>query len=260
MINLKDADSLFDELPTYRETRRNELTGMLSDFVKVTDLYRKLISRVVVVLGNSKPKSIQDAVVRDLVCDAFDYLDYSKMVTMEGKPDIAYLLLRRAFETISLLAVCVQDRSVAEKWHNGKKFKNVDMRKLQKSMKYAEDADWMKEFYDESSDFQHPNRETIGFRFLGNGNEYTLGSIGKPDLVLVTRVCLHILHFYFWIAPILGVYYVGVLAPTYPQFIHDYDKARFDANKVAKDLNANFARLLVEAQSERPPMETEPTS
>ena len=60
---------------------------------------------------------------------------------MEGKPAIAYLLLRRAFETISLLGVCVQDESVAEKWHNGKKFKNVDMRKLQKNMKFAENAD-----------------------------------------------------------------------------------------------------------------------
>lgn len=253
MIDLNEADNLFDDLQTWREMRSREISGMLEEFVKTTDKYRRLISRVVVVLGESNPKSEQDIAVRDLVCDAFDFLDYSIRITLEGKPEIAFILLRRAFETISLLSVCAQDSEIADQWHKGKEFKNADIRKYLKRGRFPEDAATMKNFYVESSKFTHPNRDTIDFKFLGDGNSYTLGSIGRPHLVLIVKVCLYLIDFYFWFAPILSIYFFNELVKEYPDFKMDYDDAVKSAQRTTIFLQASFHNLLEEAQAERPP-------
>ena len=86
-------------------------------YIRVTDDYGRLICSAVEILGGVSPSSVQDLVIRDLLSDVFDFLYEGRRVIMSGQRATAYPLLRRAFESLSLMVACCFDPVIAERWH-----------------------------------------------------------------------------------------------------------------------------------------------
>ncbi len=162
---------------------------MSEPYIKITDRYGRLISRIVLLLGTKQLRGIQDAVIRDLVADVFDFLYESRPLILAGKLNVAFPLARRAYESLSLLHLCALDKSWAEKWHKGKEINNAEIRKVLGSHPMGESEQRMKELYKFFCSATHPNRELIPQRFVGKGNRYVLGVIGQPDLLLIVDYC-----------------------------------------------------------------------
>ena len=80
-------------------------------YIRVTDDYGQLICSAVEILGGVSPSSVQDLVIRDLLSDVFDFLYEGRRVIMSGQCATASPLLRRAFESLSLMVACCFDPS-----------------------------------------------------------------------------------------------------------------------------------------------------
>lgn len=181
----KNTKETYKSLSAYAQTRTKEMTEMFIPFIDITDRYGLLICRITLILGNIKPLDIRDVVLRDLFADIFDCLYESRSLIMSGKLNVAFPVVRRAFESLSLLNLCAIDKSWAEKWHNGKEITNKDARKVLNKHPLGESEDEMRKLYKFYCLGSHPNRELIPCRFLGEGNQFVLGSIGKPNLLVV---------------------------------------------------------------------------
>ncbi|MGA2403134.1 MAG: hypothetical protein ABSG91_15750, partial [Syntrophobacteraceae bacterium] len=99
---LESGASLYRELAFFAESRRKDLLSQLQPVVSITDSYGSLIARAVFALGKVPPKSRQDAVVRDLIADVFDFLYEWRRPLFEGRFHVAFPLARRAYESLSL--------------------------------------------------------------------------------------------------------------------------------------------------------------
>lgn len=185
MSELPSGEELFRMLPSMAEQRREHLTGRLEPMIALSDSYGLLVSRAVRVMGLVAPPSRQECVVRDLIADTFDFLYEWPRPLLEGRVNVAWPLGRRAFESLSLACACAQDAALAEKWDRGAQVKNADIRRALSEAAFAESEVAMKEFYKLFSAGTHPSRDVIGERFLGNGNQYVLGSMGEPEFVMV---------------------------------------------------------------------------
>jgi len=245
-----DGAISYEQLSDFAEARDRELTEMYSSVIELTDRYGKLICRVTNVLGKNKPKSIQDSVVRDLMADVFDFLREWRRPLFEGRLQVAYPLARRAYESLSLLGICAQDSSFAEKWEKGKKISNFDIRKALSIAPKPESEVALKDLYKFFSLGAHPNRDLISYRYLGEGNEFVLGSIGMPDLVFTTDHCMKLIQMWFWFAAVISYYYHDETHKADKQFIEDYMKTANDVKKVYDWLAENFNRLLEESLKE----------
>ncbi len=217
------------ELEKYRAMRRQELTDMLKPFVQATDAYGVLICRVTSMLGEHEPWSTQDRVIRDLMADAFDFLYQARDHVLSGYLNTAYPLARRAYETISLIGVSIQDALVAEKWNNFAKVGNAEVRRRLEKLPYREDAKILAELYDFYCLGTHPNRDLIPNRRLGEGNKFVLGAIGMPNLVLTVDYCMKLTDLWFWFGANISMFYKAQAQEMYPDHIESY-------RKVAKDL------------------------
>ncbi len=125
----KDANTHYEELEQYSVTRTKEISGMSAPYIKITDRCGRLVSRLVLLLGTVKPHSLQDAIIRDLMADVFDFLYESRPLIMAGKLNVAFPLARRAYESLSLLHLCAIDKTWAVRWHEGKEISNGVIRK-----------------------------------------------------------------------------------------------------------------------------------
>ncbi len=61
-------------LEIYAAQRTKELSRLLNPFIEVTDRYSELICQITLILGKASPSSKEDAMVRDLMADVFDFL------------------------------------------------------------------------------------------------------------------------------------------------------------------------------------------
>lgn len=243
-----DETIRYEQLIEFAETREKELKSIYSSVVELTDRYAKIVCRATNILGKIKPKSKQDATVRDLMVDVFDFLWEWRRPLFEGRLQVAYPLARRAYESLSLLGICAQDSSFAEKWEKGKKISNYDIRKVLSIAPKPESEEALKELYKFFSLGAHPNRELISYRYLGEGNEFVLGSIGMPDLVFTTAHCMKLIQMWFWFVAVISYYYHTAIHGVDKQFIEDYMKTADDAKEVYDWLTANFNHLLEEAK------------
>jgi len=121
----KDANKHYESLQMYADTRTKEISEMSGPFVKITDRYGRLISRVTLILSGIKPENTQDKVLRDLMADIFDCLYESRFLVMASKLNVAFPVARRAYESLSLMSLCGIDKSWAEKWQKGQKIGNA---------------------------------------------------------------------------------------------------------------------------------------
>ncbi len=223
---------------------------MLASVVRSTDAYGSLISRLIWAIGGVPTAGIQDRVVRDLASDIFDFLFATRRPIFESQLAVSYPLARRAYESLSLLAVCIQDSSLAERWHGGAQISNTDVRKALETLPFKEPVEDLRALYKFFSTGSHPNRDLIPERYLGDGNGYTLGSIGRPDLVLTVDACLNLLRLWVWFAAAVGYYFREQLSRSDRSWGSDYLSLYKDAEAVAGWLMAEYNRLLSDVQAE----------
>jgi hypothetical protein len=250
------ANEEYKRLLHYTEVRTAEISRMMQPYTQITDAYGCLISRIVLLLGTQKPKDVQDVVIRDLTADVFDFLYESRAPILAGKLQVAFVIARRAYESLSLLHLCCLDKSEAEKWHKEKRIENSEIRKKLDLQPLGESKQNLKDLYDFFCLATHPNRVLIPQRYLGEGNEYVLGVSGQPDLVLVTDYCFKVLGMWFWFGATASYFYRDLIAEHDKGFLEEYHRAAAEARRTNKWLAENFNSLLKESQeywSQHPP-------
>ena len=244
----KEANKHYESLQDYSDTRTKEISPMLQPFIKITDRYGRLVSRLTLLLGEIKPKDVQDVVIRDLMADVFDSLYEARILILAGKLNVAFPVARRAYESLSLLHICTLDKSWAEKWSKGKKISNVEVRKELNKHPMGEKEDNTKDLYNFFCLATHPNRELIPRRFLGEGNQFVLGVIGAPDLVLIVDYCLKTLKLWYWFTATVSFFYKEMYLSIDKNYLESYMQTATDAQDTATWLVENFNKLLKEAQ------------
>ncbi len=230
--------------------RTKELSKMLSPYVALTDSYADLVCEITDVLGTHQPNSVQDTVIRDLLADVFDNLHEARRIIMTGKCSVAYPVARRVYESLSLLVLCVLDLSVATKWHSGGKISNGEVRRELAKHPFGETQESTKQLYDFFCLGTHPNRDLIPGRRLGDGNQFTLGSVGVPSLALVTEYCMIHLRMWFWFTAVLLHHHHLLVDIAKPDFGNRYLGVARSAQKLQAELDRHWKRLLREEQSQ----------
>lgn len=243
------GEAYYAKLIEYSDQRRQELSKMFSPVVELTDRYGALICRVTCALGSSPPTSTQDVVVRDLMVDVFDFLWEWRRPLLEGRIQVAYPLARRSYESLSLLSICAQDPSFANRWEQGKKkISNSEIREALARSQMPESKEALKDLYDFFSLGTHPNRDLIAYRYLGEGNQSVLGSNGVPDLIFITDHFIKLVQMWFWFTAAVGYFFRVVIDTVDKSFGKDYLNTAEQAKKVISWLADNFNRLLKERQ------------
>ncbi len=245
-----DAEKQYSALAEYAALRTDELGRMLQPYIEATDRFGVLVCRVTLVLGTTPPRSKQDAALRDLMADVFDFLYEARMLIVKGKLEIAYPLARRAYESLSLMVACFLEPKLAERWIKGKKIGNAEVRKLLAKHPAGESEQMTRELYTFFSQATHPNRETMAGRLLGEGNEFVLGAVGKPSLVMLADYALKTLNLWFWFEAFIVFAYLPVLAKTDPNILEEHATAAKTAKEVAPWLVEQFNRTLAQEQAE----------
>jgi hypothetical protein len=141
--------------------------------------------------------------------------------------------------------------SIAKRWDRGEQIANVDIRKALAEMPLRESKESLQELYKFFSKGSHPNRELVGERFLGDGNQFVLGSIGKPDLLLIVLHCMRLVEMWFWFGAVAGFIAKEALAQIDPTFGSDYLTTAEKASRLKKSLGESFQSLLAEYQEGR---------
>jgi len=242
----KAGDENYAKLKEYSDHRRQELSKMFSPVVELTDHYGTLLCRVTNALGNSPPTSTRDIVVRDLMVDVFDFLWEWRRPLLEGRIQVAYPLARRSYESLSLLSICAQDPSFADRWEKGKKISNAEIRKALADARMPESEEELKDLYKFFSLGTHPNRDLIAYRYLGQGNQFVLGAIGQPDLVFVADHFIRLVQMWFWFTAVVGYFFRSVIDKVDTSFGKDYLDTAKEAREAITWLSENFNRLLEE--------------
>ena len=154
----KESQRTYAELADYAGIRSKELTAMLQYYIEVTDSYGELVCHIVLILGQTPPRSKRDVVVRDLMADVFDFLYEARFLIIKGRLEIAYPLARRAYEALSLMVACSLRPSLADRWSAGKKISNAELRKLLAKHPAGEPEHRTQELYKFFGEASHPNR------------------------------------------------------------------------------------------------------
>jgi hypothetical protein len=230
----------YKRLPEYFAMRKRELGGMVEPYIDVTDAYGELICSLVLTLGEKGPNDTQDEVCRDLLADVFDFLYDARRAILESQFSVAFPLLRRAFESTSLLAACAVDGGFAEVWASGKEIPNARVRKRLSDDPIQEPLESTRELYRYFSSGTHPNRDVVPFRFLGKANQFVLGAIGKPDLLVFCHHLRHHLSLWFWFCAAVTFHYRELTDSEYGE---KYLKVASEAREVGELLLNEIKRL-----------------
>ena len=245
--SVSETKALFDQLPEFAATRYREIVSMAGPYIDSTDRYARLVARLVSFLGHTPPKDGQDRVIRDLMADVFDFLYEARPLILGGKLSVAFPLARRAFESLSLLHLCALEPKWAAKWQSGKQIGNAEVRKALGAHPMGEPEAEMKELYKFFSEATHPNRSLIPQRLLGEGNEFVLGLIGKPELYFVVDYCSKHLELWHWFAATVSYFYRESIGPVDRAYFHEYHECCEQAKPVKKGLVESLPALHAEA-------------
>jgi hypothetical protein len=240
----------YSDLPRYAEIRSNELAQMLAPYIESTDRYGEVLCGVVAVLGKTSPVSPHDAAARDLIADVFDFLYEARALITKGMADVAYPLARRAFESLSLFVACTLEPKLADRWIAGKQIGHAEVRRVLAAHPMGEKEIQTRELYNFFSKTTHPNRDYVAHRFLGEGNEFVLGAVGKPSLNILADYALKTLRLWFWFAAVVAFTYRDVLSHSNPELLRMYHDVAEAAGPIAAWLREQFNRVLAEEQDE----------
>jgi hypothetical protein len=243
----QEAQSLFEKLPEFAAIRLREISGMAEPYIQITERYARLIARLTSLLGHVPPHGEQDRVVRDLMADVFDFLHEARPLILGGKLAVAYPIARRAYESLSLLHICSLEPAWASRWQAGKQVSNGEVRKALGSHAMGEPEAELRKLYSFFSEAAHPNRSLVGHRFLGEGNEFVLGLIGKPELCFVVDYCAKHLELWHWLAAATSYFFKEAISANDSAYFKEYQECHEEAQPVKKWLVENYASLHEEA-------------
>ncbi|MBW9062013.1 hypothetical protein JNB71_01670 [Rhizobium herbae] len=246
----EEAKPMYATLDEYAALRTQELSEMLRPYINVTDQYGALICRITLMLGKTPPRSKRDAALRDLMADVFDFLYEARPLIVKGKLEIAYPLARRAYESLSLMVACFLDPQIADMWSAGKQIGNAEVRRVLGKHPMGESEEKMRDLYKFFSMAAHPNRSHVAHRFLGEGNEFVLGAVGRPSLALLADYALKTLNLWNWFGVFVSFVYLDVLEKNDPEIMKNYESAKKMAQDVASWLSEQFNRVLLQEQAE----------
>ena len=246
----REANDQYQKLIEYADHRSREISAMLTPYKEVTERYGALLCRISLHLAKREPASIQDAVIRDLMADVFDFLFESRHFIFKGQPLLAFPLARRAYESLSLMHWCVCDSEAAEAWHGGKRFNNTEVRSALSAQPMGETEERLRDLYNFFCRTTHPNREMIPFRGLGEGNRFVFGSIGMPNLIELVDYCIKHLEMWFWFCPVAVWHYKEIIFPNDFTFQDDHNSIRDEAQSVTKWLVDQYNHLLEEYRND----------
>lgn len=250
MTDRPSSAALLELLEAMADQRRLALSKECAPVLSLAASYGELVCRAVDAMGRVAPASRQEEVVRDLIADTFDFLYEWPRPLIEGRTNVAWPLGRRAFESLSLACACYQDVAIAKKWDSGKELTNADIRRALSTAHFPEPADSLKEFYQMYSRGAHPSRDTIGERFLGNGNRFVLGSVGEPELVIVFEHCSRLVDMWYWFAAFVSYVAREALALWDPQFNKNYLTVAAEAASARAWVASRFKEVLALRQAE----------
>lgn len=183
------------------------------------------------------------------MADIFDFLYEARFLIIKGKLEVAYPLARRAYESLSLMVACFLDPQLADRWTAGKKLGNKEVRSVLGKHPAGESEEMMRKLYGFFSQMLHPNREMVADRFLGDGNEFVLGAIGRPSLALLADYALKTLDLWYWFGAFIGFAYLPVLAKVDPQIVDEQVAVGKMAKQVAPWLAEQHDRVLAQEQT-----------
>ena len=249
MAKMSEVAPTYADLPRYSELRSKELSPLLAPYISITDRYGELICSIVVVLGKTPPTSPRDAAARDLIADVFDFLYEARPLIAGGKLEIAYPLARRAYESLSLLVASKLEPKLADRWIAGEEIGNAEIRGVLAAHPMGEKETETRDLYKFFSKNTHPNRTHIAQRFLGEGNEFVLGAIGRPSLAMLADYALKTLNLWFWFAAFVTAEYVELIAGVDPQLVKTQQNIAADTKQVFSWLREQFTRVLAEEQA-----------
>lgn len=241
----------YHRLKKYAETRFSELNEIFQDEIELLIEYEELICRATVILGNNPPKDVTDRSIRDLFADIFDFLYVSRRLILEGYVSTAFPLLRRAFESISLMQYFILLPDKAIEWNKGKQVSNAETRKFLDSHPMGESEKGMKDLYSFFSGATHPNREYIPFRFLGEKNKFVLGAIGGPNILGIADYMYRLIKLWFWFVAVISYHYKEILHSTDERYLNDYLKVANKAKRVSEALLRSQHELWEKEHGER---------
>lgn len=193
-------------------------------------------------LGDLPPKDSYDKTQRDLACDTLDSLWLAEYSLLRGYESHTLLLLRRAYETTSLMAYFFNFPDKVQVWESGKRIHQTVIRKALGDAPVAESKDALDEMYRVYSLFSHVNRESLYHRLLGEGNRLTLGCQGNVDEKSFSRVVRELLAQMMWFVDVANFIFLKIgLRPS-----EDYGKRmlayRGQVQNLAKGLPALFSQ------------------
>lgn len=249
------SENCYKQVAEIIDSRTNELVDMLKPFVDCTDEYGVFVCRIVNILGKIKPQSALDAVTRDLLADAFDSLFEGRRSLVSGRVNVAFPVVRRAFESISLMVACHVSPDVLRDWNKGKKISNGRVRAVLDEHPLGEKKANTNEMYDFFCLGTHPNRSLIAHRFLGDGNEFTLGAIAVPNVQLTLYVCSKVLSLWFWLAAFIGLVYTKTVVPMDSTFDKEYFELQRRAQETIEWIRVNFEHAVKTETMGTPPEE-----
>jgi hypothetical protein len=192
----------FCELSQIEADRRRAIEETFASEFAFIDDCLALATTQVEALGKVQPSSIEDVAMRDLGCDAFEFLYEARRAVAENRPSVVFPVMRRAFESISLCHLFTMKPEFAAKWSKGREISNSDVRKQLEHDPMTESVDEIREEYKHFSRGAHPNRSHVPYVFLGEGNEFTLGAISPIDPLTLGDHVRYLMHLCFW--------YIGV--------------------------------------------------
>jgi hypothetical protein len=153
--------------------------------------------------------------MRDIASDAFEFLYAARDVISGNRLSVAFPLLRRAFESVSLCSLFAAKPEYASLWASGKQFSNADVRKILEHHPTIESIEEVREVYKHFSQGTHSNRTHIPYLFLGEGNQFTLGAIPPVDPYGIGLHVRHLIYLCYWYVGVFLWFYRELLPKTF---------------------------------------------
>jgi hypothetical protein len=145
-----------------------------------------------------------------------------------------------------MLAVCSADPAFAKKWESGQEIANADVRKRLAAQAIGEPLESTRELYKFFSKGSHPNRDMVPYRFLGKSNQFVLGAISMPDLIVFCEHCRQHLSLWFWYCAVATFRYRALTNAKYGEA---YLRTAAEAKEIADSLVREMKRLRTEQTS-----------
>lgn len=203
----------FRKLKETQAQRQGEIEEIFSDEFAFIDDCLGLAARQVEILGELSPAAVEDVAMRDISCDAFEFLYEARQTIAENRPSVLFPAMRRAFESICLCHLFTVKPEFARAWSSGQKLRSIEVRKELEGAPLSESVEQLREEYKHFSQGTHPNRSHIPHVLLGEGNRFTLGAIPPIDPLNLGGHVRHLIRLCYWYVGVFLYFFRDVVTP-----------------------------------------------